>query len=150
HVERLLEAFALLTARVRQKIDDEFPEITEALLGILYPHYLRPIPSMSIMQFELDRAQSKITSGYLVAKGTPLRSRPVAGIPVDFRTAYPITLWPIEVASASVVRGSGLGAIPGLSSRPDVFAAIRIELKTFGEARFSEMDLRELRFFLNG
>src|SRR6516162_10005843 len=55
HVERLIEAFALLSARVRHKIDDEFPEITEALLGILYPHYLHPIPSMSIMQFELDR-----------------------------------------------------------------------------------------------
>src|SRR5262249_487828 len=93
HVERLIEAFALLSARIRHKIEDEFPEITEALLGILYPHYLRPIPSMSIMQFELDREQSKITSGYQVPKGTPLRSKPVMGIPVEFRTCYPVTLW---------------------------------------------------------
>ena len=48
HVERMLEAFAFLAARVHLKIDDEFPEITEALLDILYPHYLRPIPSMSV------------------------------------------------------------------------------------------------------
>ena len=48
HVERMLEAFAFLAARVHLKIDDEFPEITEALLSILYPHYLRPIPSMSV------------------------------------------------------------------------------------------------------
>src|SRR5918911_3274043 len=54
HVERLLEAFAFLAARVHLKIDDEFPEITEALLGIIYPHFVRPIPSMSIVQFSLD------------------------------------------------------------------------------------------------
>ena len=57
HVERMLEAFAFLAARVHLKIDDEFPEITEALLSILYPHYLRPIPSMSIAEFHIDPAQ---------------------------------------------------------------------------------------------
>ena len=54
HVERLLEAFAFLAARVHLKIDDEFPEITEALLSIVYPHYIRPIPSMSVVQFQVD------------------------------------------------------------------------------------------------
>src|SRR2546422_1802630 len=57
HVERLIEAAAFLAARVHLKIDDEFPEITEALLTVLYPHYLRPIPSMSIVEFDLDPAQ---------------------------------------------------------------------------------------------
>src|SRR3954447_24279289 len=51
HVERLLEGFAFLAGRVRRKIDDEFPEISDALLNILYPHYLRPLPSMTIAQF---------------------------------------------------------------------------------------------------
>src|SRR6202142_1772104 len=54
HVERLLEAFAFLSARVHLKIDDEFPEITEALLSVVYPHYIRPIPSSTIVQFYLD------------------------------------------------------------------------------------------------
>src|SRR4051812_45005316 len=54
HVERLIEAFAYLTARIRHKLDDDLPEISEALLGVLYPHYAAPIPSMSIIQFELD------------------------------------------------------------------------------------------------
>ena len=57
HVERLLEAIAFLAARVHLKIDDEFPEITEALLSILYPHYIRPIPSMSIVEMHLDAEQ---------------------------------------------------------------------------------------------
>src|ERR671936_2739830 len=60
HVERLLEAFAFLAARVHLKIDDNFPEISEALLSILYPHYLRPIPSMSIVEMHLDSEQGGI------------------------------------------------------------------------------------------
>src|SRR5438094_9599572 len=64
HVERLLEAFAFLAARVHLKIDDEFPQITEALLGIVYPHFIRPIPSMSIVEFQLDADQGKISTGF--------------------------------------------------------------------------------------
>src|SRR5918994_7577472 len=58
HVERLIEAFALLTGRVHHKIDDEFPELTDALLSILYPHYLTPIPSMAVVQFVPDPART--------------------------------------------------------------------------------------------
>ena len=54
HVERMVEAFSFLAARVHLKIDDEFPEITSALLNILYPHYLRPIPSACIVEMHLD------------------------------------------------------------------------------------------------
>src|SRR5437867_9718203 len=67
HVERLLEAFAFLAARVHLKIDDEFPEITEALLSILYPHYIRPIPSMSIVEMHLDAEQGGMASPQKVA-----------------------------------------------------------------------------------
>lgn len=57
HVERMLEAFAFLAARVHLKIDDEFPEVVESLFSILYPHYIRPTPSMSVVQFHLDPDQ---------------------------------------------------------------------------------------------
>src|SRR5262249_14502368 len=102
HVERLLEAFAFLAGRVRLKIDDEFPEITESLLNVLYPHYLAPVPSMSVVQFALDPEQGKLTTGYTVPRETVLYSRPIHGTPCRFRTCYPVTLWPIEVASASM------------------------------------------------
>src|SRR3984957_13491622 len=51
HVERLLEGVAFLGARVHQRLDDEFPELTDALLGVLYPHYLAPFPAAAITQF---------------------------------------------------------------------------------------------------
>jgi type VI secretion system protein ImpG len=51
HVERMIEAFAFLAGRVHLKIDDEFPQITESFFNVLYPHYLAPVPSMSLVQF---------------------------------------------------------------------------------------------------
>ena len=71
HVERLIESFALLAGRVQHKLDDEFPELTDALLGVLYPHYLAPIPSMAIVQFELDPARSQLPDGFLIAAAQP-------------------------------------------------------------------------------
>src|SRR5207249_6469206 len=79
HVERLLEGFAFLAARVHLKIDDEFPEITEALFNVLYPHYLRPVPSMSIVEFEMDSEQINPQTGLKIERGAILNSQPVAG-----------------------------------------------------------------------
>src|SRR3954467_2209501 len=60
HVERLIEAFALLAGRVHHKLDDEFPELTEALLAVLYPHYLAPVPSLAIVQFVADAERAPL------------------------------------------------------------------------------------------
>ena len=57
HAARLVEAFAYLTARIRAKLDDEFPELTDSFLNVLYPHYLAPIPAAAIVQFVLDSSQ---------------------------------------------------------------------------------------------
>src|SRR6202166_1168078 len=91
HVERMLEAFAFLAARVHLKIDDEFPEITEALLSIVYPHYIRPIPSMSIVEFQTETGQN-IAEGLKIPKDTVLYSRKVGGFESNFRTCYETTL----------------------------------------------------------
>src|SRR3954447_450931 len=103
HVERLIESFALLAGRVHQKLDDAFPELTEALLNTLYPHYLAPVPSMAIVQFELDAARARLPKGYLIDKGSQLLSQPVDDLSCKFRTAYPVTLWPVRLAEASLV-----------------------------------------------
>src|SRR5262245_30605206 len=64
HVERLIQAVAYLNARTRLKLEDDFPEITNALLGVLYPHYQVPIPAMAIVQLEMDPAQAELTTGH--------------------------------------------------------------------------------------
>src|SRR6266446_2661794 len=100
HVERMIEAFAFLTGRIGLKLDDELPEITEAFLNVLYPHYLAPIPSMAIVRFAPK--EGTLTAGFPIPRGTGLYSRPIQGTPCRFRTGYDTTVWPIEVVSASL------------------------------------------------
>ncbi|HTD56851.1 MAG TPA: type VI secretion system baseplate subunit TssF, partial [Silvibacterium sp.] len=90
HVERLLEAFAFMAARVHLRVDDDFPEVTSALLGIVYPHYLRPIPSMTIIECQLDPEQGKQTAGFRLPANAQLATRRTFdGLPCRFQTAYP-------------------------------------------------------------
>src|SRR5690606_15679704 len=88
HVERLIESFALLTARVSKKIEDDYPEFTEALLEVMYPHYLRPFPSCSVACFDMGPALSQLTDPLVVPRGTLLHSRSVRGASCRFRNAY--------------------------------------------------------------
>jgi type VI secretion system protein ImpG len=147
HVERLIEAFAFLSARVHLKIDDEFPEITEALLGIVYPHFIRPIPSMSVVEFQLDASQGKLTSGFPIDRGAVLHSRPVGGIPCKFRTCYDTILWPITVTAAEWKTPDRLQpAIKAL----DAAAALRVELRCAPDVKLPQLKLDSLRFYLDG
>ena len=74
HVERLIEAFAFLTGRLQHEIDSEFPDITSALLNILYPQLTSPIPSMAIAQFNVSHAQGKLTTGFTIEPGKTTES----------------------------------------------------------------------------
>ena len=145
HVERLIEAFAFLAARIHLKIDDEFPEITESFLQILYPHYLSPVPSMTVVQFNLDPGQGKLTSGYTIERNKRLFSKPGRDTKCEFRTTFPVTLWPIEVDAVRLdvpgpVDANGKGAT----------AALTLSLRAVRDAKFRELAIDRLRFFLNG
>jgi type VI secretion system protein ImpG len=147
HVERMLEAFAFLAARVHLKIDDDFPEITESLLGILYPHYIRPIPSMSVVEFQLDPQQGKLSSGFSIPRETILYSKPVDGVPCKFRTGFESTMWPLRVSQAQWRSPERLD--PPVKAL-DAVAACRVELLCDPDVEFRTLDLRSLRFYLNG
>jgi type VI secretion system protein ImpG len=155
HVERMIEAFAFLAGRIHLKIDDEFPEITESFLNVLYPHYLAPIPSMSIVQFGLDPEQGKLTTGYPIKRGTTLYSRPIKGTPCRFRTCYPTVAWPLDITSASL---ESLDPVDTRGKWSE--AVIKISVKclnntTLAQLKIGEVDgsgepIKELRFYLNG
>lgn len=146
HVERLLEGFAFLAARVQLRLDDDFSEVSEALLGVVNPNYVRPVPSMSVVQFELN-PQSKAAAGVPLARGTVLHSRAVGGVTCKFRTSYDTTLWPVSVADAQWTTPDRLK--PAVKSA-DATAAIRIELRGFPDVTFDKLELNTLRFYLNG
>ncbi len=147
HVERMLEGFAFLAARVQLKIDDDFSEVSESLLSVVYPNYVRPTPSMSIVEFELDPEQGKLSSGFSLPRDSLLFSRPVNGVPCKFRTRYDLTLWPLTVAEAQWTTPDRLK--PAVKSTEAV-AALRLALRCQPDVSFDKLDLKTLRFYLNG
>lgn len=147
HVERLLEGFAFLAARIHLKMDDDLPEISESLLNIIYPHYVRPTPSMSIVEMQVAQEQGQLPSGFQVPRGARLFSRPVGGTACTFRTCYDTTLWPVSVREAQWQATDRLR--PAVSAR-DAVAALRLELRGNADAEFKQLELDTLRFHLAG
>jgi type VI secretion system protein ImpG len=146
HVARLIEGFAFLTARVRQKLDDEFPELTDALLGVLYPHYTAPVPSMAIAQFQ---CAPDLAGPVEVPSGVLLDTEPVAGEPCRYRTCYPTTVWPIALEAAALT-GRPIVAPPNPKA-PGAVASLRLTLRcTMPEMTFTQLGIDRLRFFLRG
>ena len=149
HVERLLQGFAYLTARVRHKLDDEFPEITQALLGVLYPHYLTPIPSCAIVQLDLAEGQNELTAGVVIPRGETLETDPIQGEPCRFQTAYPVSVFPIDVRYAALM--SAPFSAPPTPRANSALAALRVVLNCRSPViRFRDLGLKRLRFFLRG
>ncbi|KRP41911.1 type VI secretion system protein ImpG [Pseudomonas libanensis] len=105
-VERLLEGFAFLTGRLRQKLDDELPELTHSLMHLLWPNYMRPIPAFSILQFDpLKRAGPSVR----VARDTAVESTPIEGERCRFRTCYDTDVMPLQLSGLEY-RCQGEGA----------------------------------------
>ncbi|MBV6431479.1 MAG: hypothetical protein IANPNBLG_01611 [Bryobacteraceae bacterium] len=147
HVERIIESVAFLAARVHLKIDDEFPEITEALLSIVYPHYVRPVPSMSIVEMVLDPERGKLTSGLKIPRNTTMYSKSVGGDPCKFRTCYDTTLWPVSITEANYLPPDRL--TPPIKSTEAV-GAVRLQLQTAQDVQFDKLEMDALRFYLHG
>ncbi|TWT41801.1 hypothetical protein RAS1_29240 [Phycisphaerae bacterium RAS1] len=133
-VERLLQGVAFLTGRVRQKLDDEIPELFQSMMSLLWPHYLRPVPSTGILQFQ--PAMEQISEVTVVPRGTEVESVPVDGTACRFRTCYDTELCPIELDHAEI-------EMPMAAE-----ARLRIRLKSAGKVPIEKMKLKRVRFFL--
>lgn len=152
YVERLLEGFAFLTARIQLKLEAEFPTFTQSLLQMVYPHYLAPTPSMAVVRFEPDAALRGTPQGVVLPRGTELRS--LLGTEdqtnCEFRTAHPVQLLPLELAEADYIGSPAAVAALGLPEQRGVKAAIRLRLRTTGDVPIAKLPLERLAFFLGG
>jgi type VI secretion system protein ImpG len=148
HVERMIEAFAFLAARVHRKIDDEFPLITEAFMQVLYPHYTQPFPSCTILQFETDPVKPEISTRHTIPRHHPALSPTVGGMSCRFRTCYQVDLYPLVLKSAQLQLARGSEYLRRIA--PNAAAAITLEFETQGGLPISQLKLERLRFFLDG
>jgi len=133
-VERLLEGFAFLTGRLRQKLDDELPELTHSLMELLWPQFLRPIPAMSIVSFS---PLPTLTERQHIKKGSQIDSRPVDGTACTFHTCYDVVIDPVNITRASK------------QQRP-TGATVVLRLESTSQLGWNALKLDDLRFFLHG
>ncbi len=147
HVERLLESFAYLTARLQRDIDDQYPRFTEALLGVLYPQFVDPIPSFAIAHFDMVPEQGKITAPLTVPRHTKVFSRSKTGEACHFRTAYDLDLTPLHIDQAELVETSSLDAEVARHIGSSRALRLRVSSQT---GTFREMTLERIRFHITG
>lgn len=149
-VERLLEGFAYLTARIQTKFDAEFPRLTQSLLESIFPHYLSPTPAMLIAGFEPEPTEAGLATGYPIPRGTLLRGNLGRGasVPAQFRTAHDVTLWPLRIKEAVyTTREIGAFELPD-NLRPK--AVIRLRFEITAAVPPKDLKLDHLDIFLRG
>ncbi|MFO1078559.1 MAG: type VI secretion system baseplate subunit TssF [Planctomycetota bacterium] len=152
YVERLLEGFAFLAARIQLKIDARFPHFTKALLERLFPNYLAPIPSLAMVQLQPNGSDPALAAGITLPRGTALKSLLGRGDQTmcEYRTAQPVTLWPLTVAEAQYVGSARDLATFRLPEVPAARAALRLRLSVLGKATLGQLPLDALTLFLQG
>lgn len=133
-VERLLEGVAFLTALLRQKLDDEFPELINEVMQIIWPHYLKPIPSTALIVFSPKQV---LKQSLIIPAGIQVASVPIEGTSCIFQTAYELEVHPLQILDVSFAQPAG---------RPP---AIRILLELNG-LKLAAWQPQKVRFFISG
>lgn len=147
HVERLLEGFALLTARVQRQIDDGHQVFAEMVLEQLYPYALRPIPSVGTLRFEADPARPELAGGYVLPRDSALFATTGKGQSVRMRTTSEVTLWPLRVAALRLVPIDELSL---QSCHPAARSALIVRIESSAGPALGSLSLLGLRFHLGG
>lgn len=150
YVERLLEGFAFLTARVQLKLDARHPDFTQHLVEMVYPHFLGPTPACAIVELSPDMKEGGVLTGHRVQRATSLRAPLSKGerTSCEFRTAHEVTLWPLAVSEAKYLSGSGALSTQGIAADGRARAAIRLRLKAAPGVQMKVLPLDSLTFFL--
>ena len=145
YVERLLEGFAFLTARVSLKQDSEFGRFTEQLLDLVYPHYLTPTPSMAVLQLEPPAGKGALTEGYRVPRGSLVKSLHEVGAATrcEFATAHEVVLWPFRIDEARFFASN-------LHGSRGVQAVLRLTVQTHDDLPFAALGDRDWPLYLRG
>ncbi|MGV8986896.1 MAG: type VI secretion system baseplate subunit TssF [Cypionkella sp.] len=152
YVERLLEGTAFLSARVQLALEMQFPAFTSNLLEIIYPHFLAPVPSMMVVGLEPDMGNAGVKSGYVMKRGSRLRSRQIDGEQTAciFRTGCDMTLWPVEVSEAEYIDSRGGLVAAGVSRDTPARAGIRLRLRRCDGGAMNTLPMNSLTLHLTG
>jgi type VI secretion system protein ImpG len=150
YIERLLEGFAFLAARVQLKIDARHPEFTQHLLEMVYPDFLNPVPSCAMAEFVPELKDTALEAGLTIPRGSSLRTVLGKGerTACEFRTAQDVTLWPLRISEVRYLTGSGALSSQGIAVDARTRAAIRLRFKVSPGIKLSGLPVKSLRIFI--
>jgi type VI secretion system protein ImpG len=151
HIERLLEGFAFLNARLQRQLDDDFSQLSSALLEELYPYAIRPMPSTAIACFQADASKGNANSGLEIKRGTSLfvnhqRSEQETDS-IYFRTTAPLTVWPLQIDEAILLDAEEAQKLTGLAKSQ---SALKIRIHCNAAEGWPALTLSTLKVHLAG
>jgi type VI secretion system protein ImpG len=151
YVERLLEGFSFLTARIQMKMDAEFPRLSQRILEMVCPHYLAPTPSMVVVRMEPSTTEGNLADGYRLPAGSVLRARKTTEeqTPCDFRTGHDVTLWPIDLVRARLAGPPLDLPLPRLRLPAEPAGHLRLELAVRGGMQFQHLKMDRLDVYIS-
>ncbi|MFN7507034.1 MAG: type VI secretion system baseplate subunit TssF, partial [Limnobacter sp.] len=149
YVERLLEGFAFLTARVQLRLHEEFPRFTEQLLNRISPNFLAPVPAMGVVQLNPNISDVALKKGIEVKAGTVMQSQVAKGIqtPCKFRVGHTLTLWPLLIST--IEHGPFKGAPPKVSGKGAVRSALHLKIENGTQSPLSHLQFDSLDFHVS-
>ena len=143
YVERIIESFCFMSARMQIKLDAEFPRFTERLLEVVYPNYVAPTPSMAVARLFPSRREGKLMEGFCVPRGSAFTARVPEGeqTACQFRSGQDVMLYPLEIIDA---RLTGIPPdVPSLDryvpAHTQVRGALRLRLRMTGDANIADL-----------
>ncbi len=151
YVERLLEGFAFMAARVQLKLDSRYPDFTQHILELVYPNYLAPTPSMAVVQLKPNMAEGSLQEGYKVPRDTPLKGfLQTNQTRCEYRTSQDVTLWPISISEAEYLPTAGEAVAKGVPHIDGMKAAMRVKLQTSSDLTFDDIPMDSLDLYFRG
>ena len=152
YVERLLEGVAFLGARVKLKLQDQFPEFTQHLLNAIQPHYLAPTPSMCVVALEPVESDPALAKGIAVPRDTELVAIATDqnGAAVTFRTSHEVALWPLQVAEAEYLGNRAKVAAYAAAAGVQAEAGLRLRFTASGPTPLNQIGPGDVPVYLDG
>ena len=152
YVERLLEGFAFLAARVQLKIEKSHSQLARQLLEMVYPTYLSPTPSMVVTEVFPSLSEGSLAQGFTLERGTRLRSQiaPDEKTECDYRTSHDLTLWPIQIVGMNYLGNAAAVDTAGIRGSKSTRSGLSLQIKTIGGIKFADLPMDTLSLYISG
>lgn len=149
YVERLLEGVAYLAARVRLKLDAQYPIFTQQLLEVLFPGWLASSPSSCVLKLTVDASDDKLNTGLVVPRQSVVVGslRGNDSVSCDFLTSRALSLWPLAIRQLQYFAARPDLAVAAFANERPA-SSLRLELEVLGDSDLARLPMDALPLYI--